>query len=114
MIYEIITGMTLSQCLDILELPRNVESVSLEEAKVAYRMLVQVWHPDKYCHNQKLFDFATAKMKEINSAWELVEANFKSGAASAIKRVTQDDTDDYRTEISEVLRGFINRRFGFY
>jgi len=106
--------MNLSQCFDILEIDRNVESVTFEDAKAAYRLLVQIWHPDKYCHNQKLFDFATAKMKEINAAWEQVEEYFKSGAASVIKRVTQDDTDDYRFGVSEALRGFRNRRFGFF
>jgi hypothetical protein len=70
--------MNLSQCLDILELPPDVGSVTYEDAKAAHRIMVQVWHPDRYGHNEALHARATAKMQEINSAWEQVEHYFMS------------------------------------
>lgn len=106
--------MNLCQCLDILELPPDLASVTFEDAKAAHRIMVQVWHPDRYGHNEKLHARATVKMAKINAAWEQVEEYFKGDTASAIIRVSQDDTDDYRLGVSEVLRGFHNRRFGFF
>ena len=106
--------MNICQCLDILELPSDVGSVTYEDAKSAYRLLAQVWHPDRYGHNEKLHVRATEKMQQINAAWSQIEEYFKSGATSAIQRLSQDDADDYRLGVSEALRGFHNRRFGFF
>ena len=106
--------MNLSQCLDILELSPDVSSVTFEDAKAAHRIMVQVWHPDRYNHNDKLRIKATEKMQQINAAWSQIVEYFKDGAASAIERVSQDVTDDYRLGVSEALRGFHNRRFGFF
>jgi len=106
--------MTIYQCLSILEVPNDLGTVTFKDAKEAYRLIVQFYHPDRYGHSEKLQARATTKMQEINAAWKQVEEYFKSGAMTAIERVTQDDTDDYRTEISEALRGFYNRRFGFF
>jgi len=106
--------MNLSQCLDILELPRDVSSVTFEEAKEAYRLLVQVWHPDKYGHNEKLRTKATSKMQEINAAWSQVEDYFKSGTATAIQRVSQGDMVIGRSSPGQVIRDFYARRYGYF
>lgn len=58
--------MNLYQSFEILEISSDV---NYEEAKAAYRLLVQVWHPDKHSHNDKLHAKATNKIKEINAAW---------------------------------------------
>jgi len=99
-IYAIMTAMNLSQCLDILEVPRDASSVTFEEAKEAYRLLVQVWHPDKYGHNEKLCAKATCKMQVINAVWDQVEAHFKAGTATAIMRVSDGKADDYRKDVA--------------
>lgn len=107
--------MTLSQCLDTLEISRDASAVTFQEAREAYRLLVQVWHPDKYGHNEKLSAKATEKMKSINEAWNQVEDYFKSGTATAIMRVeSQDKVDDYRADIANGLRSFYARRFGYF
>jgi TPR repeat protein len=49
------------------------ETASLEEVKQAYRLLVKVWHPDRFTGNAKLQRAAEAKMTEINLAYELLQ-----------------------------------------
>lgn len=76
--------MNLNQCLDILEIPRDVTAVTFEEAKAEYRLVVQVWHPDRYGHNDKLLAKATRKMQEINAAWNEVDSYFQGGKAGGV------------------------------
>ncbi len=105
--------MELNDCLDILEIPRDASAVTFAEAKEAYRLLVQVWHPDRYCHNEKLHAKATSKMQEINAAWHQVEDYFKSGTATAIMRESQqeEEVDDYRVDAAEAMRNIYTRNF---
>ena len=58
------------------------------EIKAAYRLLVKVWHPDRFPGDPKLKQVAEAKLKEINSAF----AFLTSPAAKRIpvQRPTQD------------------------
>lgn len=51
--------------LELFDLERDFSD---EELKVAYRDLVQVWHPDKYADNERLRNRAEAKIREINEA----------------------------------------------
>ena len=70
--------MTQKQCFEILEISPDA---TYEEAKAAYRLLAQVWHPDKHAHNEKIHTKATSKLKELNAAWNEVEAYFKNVAS---------------------------------
>ena len=104
--------MELTRCLDILDLPHDLPSVTFEEAKSAYRLLAQVWHPDRYAHNEKLHAKATAKMQEINAAWHQVEDYFKSGTAATMRESQQEEeVDDYRTDVAHAMRDIYNRNF---
>lgn len=47
---------------------------SEEEIKQAYRDLVNVWHPDRFPHNQRLRKKANDKLREINIAYENLRA----------------------------------------
>lgn len=67
----------LKRCFDILDVAPDS---SYEEAKAAYRLMAQVWHPDKHSHNDKLQDKAITKFKELNNAWSDIEAYFKDCA----------------------------------
>lgn len=49
-----------------------------EEIKKAYRDLARKYHPDNY-HDNPLADLAQERMKEINEAYEAVQAQRKSG-----------------------------------
>jgi hypothetical protein len=50
----------------ILEVP---ESATPEEIKQAYRLLLQVWHPDRFHHSPDLLAKAEKKTREINAAF---------------------------------------------
>lgn len=53
-----------------------------EEIKKAYRGLARKYHPDNY-HDNPLADLAQERMKEINEAYETVQAQRKRGSASS-------------------------------
>ncbi len=46
---------------------------SKEEVRGAYRDLVQVWHPDRYSHNERLQQKAQRNLKRINEAFEILK-----------------------------------------
>jgi hypothetical protein len=47
-------------------------SATEAEVRKAYRLLVKVWHPDRFQGDEKLSQAAEAKLKEINSAFEFL------------------------------------------
>lgn len=51
-----------------------------EEIKQAYRALVRKYHPDKYA-NTDLAEMATEKMKDINAAYEQIQAERQARAS---------------------------------
>ncbi|OGC22842.1 hypothetical protein A2291_08680 [candidate division WOR-1 bacterium RIFOXYB2_FULL_42_35] len=70
----------------ILELE---EEATLREIKVAYRNLSKKWHPDK-C-KKKDQNICHEKMKEINSAYEVVLRFVDGYCYSFTKQKTPDD-----------------------
>jgi outer membrane protein assembly factor BamE (lipoprotein component of BamABCDE complex) len=56
---------------EILELRSGA---SLEEVKRTYRDLVRVWHPDRFSHDPRLQQKTQEKLKEINEAYEKLQA----------------------------------------
>lgn len=44
------------------------------EIKQAYRDLILVWHPDRFCDNPRLQQKAESKIKQINSAYEFLKS----------------------------------------
>jgi curved DNA-binding protein CbpA len=67
--------MDLKKCYEVLEL---LPDASLEEAKQAYKDLVNIWHPDRFSHNPRLKQKAEEKLKEVNVAYKKVEASLSS------------------------------------
>jgi formylglycine-generating enzyme required for sulfatase activity len=63
----------LKRCYEILEI--KPES-TYEEAKLAFRDMVSIWHPDKFSHNSRLQEKAEEKLKDLNAAWEQLQAFF--------------------------------------
>jgi len=47
-------------------------NASETEIRRSYRLLVKVWHPDRFQTDQKLKDAAEQKLKDINSAFEFL------------------------------------------
>jgi hypothetical protein len=44
------------------------------EIKTAYRDLAQVWHPDRFAHDERLRKKAEETLQRINEAWQVLEA----------------------------------------
>lgn len=62
--------MDIRKCYELLDLRPGY---SQEDLKQAYKDLVQVWHPDRFTHNQRLQEKAESKLKQINKAYEVLE-----------------------------------------
>jgi len=58
---------------------------SEEDAKTAYRDLVQVWHPDRFSHNPSLQKKAEEKLKEINNAYEAIKTHIANPSRAAVQ-----------------------------
>ena len=56
-------------------------SATDEEVKKAYRNLARKYHPDNY-HDNPLADLAQERMKEINEAYEAIQARRKGGGTA--------------------------------
>lgn len=69
--------MDLRECYAVLELPHDAGP---QEVERSYRILVQVWHPDRFGHNTELRDEANAKLTKINVAHATLVAAFQSEA----------------------------------
>jgi curved DNA-binding protein CbpA len=67
--------MDYQECCGILDL---IPPVTLEDAKQAYKDLVQVWHPDRFTHSPRLQVRAENKLKQINLAYETLEPLLQS------------------------------------
>jgi len=67
--------MDIRRCFEILELESGA---SPDEAKQAYKDIVNVWHPDRFSDNPRLKRKAEEKLKEVNVAYETVKS-FLSG-----------------------------------
>ena len=63
--------MTREQALKVLELRGGA---SFQEIKRAYLDLVLVWHPDRFFHNARVQEKASARLKEINSAYDALRS----------------------------------------
>jgi curved DNA-binding protein CbpA len=62
--------MDIRKCCDLLDLRPGY---SQEELKQAYKDLAQVWHPDRFAHNARLKEKAEDKLKQINTAYEVLD-----------------------------------------
>jgi curved DNA-binding protein CbpA len=78
------------QCCNVLDL---VPPVRLEDAKQAYKDLVQVWHPDRFTHSPRLQERAEAKLKQLNLAYETLVPLLQAQQKLRQKRA------DRRTEV---------------
>lgn len=65
--------MSIGRCLEILELQ---SAESLDEVKRAYKVLVKVWHPDRFSHDPHLKRKAEDKIQKINAAYEELKCFF--------------------------------------
>jgi curved DNA-binding protein CbpA len=86
--------MDIQSCLQVLELPSGA---SPEQIRRAYKDLAAVWHPDRFAGNPRLRRRAEAKLKEINRAYEALEALASPGKGPGAPSVADhppQHTDD--------------------
>lgn len=71
--------MDLKSCLDLL----GIKGVpSADEVRIAYRHMVQVWHPDRFQSNPELKRKAEEMTTQINSAYEYIMDHWTFADAS--------------------------------
>src|SRR5215468_930485 len=51
----------------------------LGSVRQAYRLLVKVWHPDRFAHDPKLQAFSDEKLKDINASYEAIVTYLATG-----------------------------------
>jgi hypothetical protein len=71
------------KCLEILGVDLNA---SANELRQTYKDLVSVWHPDRFSDNARLRQKAEEKLKEINVAFETLQASPAPVAEPEVKR----------------------------
>ena len=76
--------MNVKKSFEILRLKTDA---SIEDLKLAYRDMVNVWHPDRFLHNPRLKEKAEKQLQEINQAYETALNYFSSEAAAGLKGV---------------------------
>ena len=69
----------LKQCYVILDVDVNA---SLDEVKLSYRDLAQVWHPDRFQNSPRLQAKASEQMKQINAAYEVLMRHLSSASTT--------------------------------
>ena len=68
--------MTVFAALEALDLSAGATE---KDIRAAYRKLALVWHPDRFPPDSEVLKLAIAKMKQINHAFETLEAaNFQT------------------------------------
>lgn len=82
--------MDIRRCFDILELARDA---TIDEAKQAYKDLVNIWHPDRFSNNPRLKQKAEERLKEINQAYETVKSLLSSRKPLEPEKATQAKTE---------------------
>ena len=63
------------QCAALRVLGLEMDATE-NEIRSAYRLLVKVWHPDRFQSDPKLNEVAEAKLKDVNSAYAILASTF--------------------------------------
>jgi uncharacterized RDD family membrane protein YckC len=74
--------MNVKKSFEILQLKPGS---SVEDLKLAYRDMVNVWHPDRFLQNPRLKEKAKQQLQEINQAYEIALAFMSSDAKDGLK-----------------------------
>jgi len=86
----------------MLEVP---EGASKAEIDKAYRLLVKVWHPDRFDHDPDLREQANKKLKAINEAYEFLKEHAKDSANSSDGPTVSGPFEDYTDNMCVYLGG---------
>jgi len=94
--------MTIRRSFEILELQRGA---TLDDARQAYKDIVNVWHPDRFTANPRLKHKAEQKMKEVNLAYETVKASFQKSPLSNGTLTEEADNNPRKTHQDNYTAG---------
>lgn len=94
--------MTIRRSFEILELQRGA---TLDDARQAYKDIVNVWHPDRFTANPRLKHKAEQKMKEVNLAYETVKASFQKSTLSNGTLTEEADINPRKTHQDNYTTG---------
>jgi len=96
--------MDIRRSFEILELHHAATEA---EARQAYKDIVNVWHPDRFCNNQRLKQKAEKKLKEVNEAYETIKVFLQNNDHDGSK-LHETATQRSNTEIvAEVGTGIV-------
>ncbi|MCX6924862.1 MAG: J domain-containing protein [Verrucomicrobia bacterium] len=84
----------ISAHLELFDLPDTFTEAQLKQA---YHDLVQVWHPDKHAHNERLRQQADEKMKEINQAYQVLQSCLINGMFRFERSTSRPEAQAFRT-----------------
>jgi curved DNA-binding protein CbpA len=84
--------------LAVFELPRDATQT---EIKGAYRVLAKVWHPDRFQNDEQLRRKAEEKLREINSAYQVLTTAEGNDAYRQSSRPTAPEEDFPQAAASE-------------
>lgn len=96
--------MNLAKAFQILEI--DVDSSS-DDIKHAYRMMLQVWHPDKFQDNEDLNNKAIKKTQDIIDAYTFIKNNVKPSRKvnkhASKKSDSKYQQSDYKSDFRYIL-----------
>ncbi len=97
--------MDIRKCCDLLDLRPGYSQADLKQA---YKDLAQVWHPDRFAHNARLKQKAEDKLKQINTAYEVLDQALaeraKFQAAKAAARSANPSVDPSGKSAEQIAR----------
>ena len=83
----------IKQCYRALDLEPGATPA---EVKAAWRELVKVWHPDRFPNDTRLKAKGAAKLRDINRAYEILEAHLKPQQPSQDRSTENKTSREYR------------------
>ncbi len=83
---------------------------SHEKVKQAYRDLVNVWHPDRFCHDPRLQRKAEENLREINDAYKRLGSFFQRSGYQPYQSQPPRDSAGSRFNKSQAPSKFPSRK----
>jgi hypothetical protein len=96
--------MDVHRAFRVLGLPTDATAADVQEA---YRDLAQVWHPDRFEHNDRLREKAARNLQRINEAFAV--ARDRAPDAPMPRRSVFDLTLDTVRDIGDIMQTAVTR-----
>lgn len=97
----------LALALRVLELSENA---SFDEAKETYKVLVQIWHPDRFECGSKPYLRALEKIKEINHSYDVIKKHLDP----LLRNQRKDSSSRFSSPNKALIEKLVNQVFRKY